>query len=113
MGDGEAWREVSSAWTAGRYRITDTASVYARTRGGDIDATIPDLMEELRGSCCKAGQSGGQAWSHLFDVDSYPRDGNWRTPYERARRLWQAGKGPGGPGFVWSRIQGRYVLGAR
>ena len=108
MGDAAARAEFWGAMTDGRYRITDKVAGFAKTLGGDLPATMPFWLEQLRSNCCRVSTS---PWERLFGVETFTVP--WRTPYDSAKDIWEAGTGPGGAGFVWSRICDRYVLAAR
>ncbi len=110
MGDAAARAEFWKALQVGRYRISYDADPFVTTLGGDLAATMPYWLDQLRGSCCKVVHNG-EPWNDYFDVETFTTP--WRTPYAVAKEIWDAGTGPGGRGFAWSRIRRTYVVAAR
>lgn len=100
LGDAAARAEFWGAMQDGRYRIIDESEAFERTLGWDIAATMPFWIDQLRSQCCRivTGMSGDIVEDVLGVRDGFQSP--YRTPYRRARDLWESAGGR----FVRSRI---------
>lgn len=103
LGDAAARTEFWSAMQDGRYRVIDDRDLFERTLGWNIQATMPWWIDELRSQCCRIVTGGGDILDRVLGIDCFQSP--WRTPYRRAKELWDSAGG----NFVKSRIADRWV----
>lgn len=101
LGDAAARADYWGAMKDGRYRILNESNFFERTLGWDLAATMPYWIDEARSQCCVLVTSGGgDILQDLLGLPSGTFQSPYRTPYRRAKEMWDAAGGR----FVKSRI---------
>jgi hypothetical protein len=101
LGDAAGRAEFWGAMKDGRYRIMDEANLFERTLGWRLAETMPYWIEEARSQCCVlVTGGGGDILEDLLGLLEGCFLSPYRTPYRRAKEMWDAAGGR----FVRSRI---------